>query len=58
MTVPDPTYAQQTADRLRDSAAAFGRSALLHITSDDDQVRGVIDAGVAVEHMAKALLAT
>jgi hypothetical protein len=31
---------------------------LLHVTSDDDRVRGAIDAGVAVEHMAKAMLST
>lgn len=52
------THAQQTADRLRMSAASYARSALLHVTSDDDRVRGAIDAGVAVEHMAKAFLAT
>lgn len=53
-----PTHAQQTANRLRVSAASYARSALIHVTSDDDRVRGAIDAGVAVEHMAKALLAT
>lgn len=56
--VTPPTYAQQTANRLRVSAASYARSALIHVTSDDDRVRGAIDAGVAVEHMAKALLAT
>jgi predicted RNA-binding Zn-ribbon protein involved in translation (DUF1610 family) len=53
-----PTHAQQTANRLRVSAASYARSALIHVTSDDDRVRGAIDAGVAVEHMVKALLAT
>lgn len=56
--VTTPTYAQQTANRLRTSASSYARSALIHVTSDDDRVRGAIDAGVAVEHMAKALLAT
>lgn len=53
-----PTFAQQTATRLRRSAASYARSALIHVTSDEDQVRGAIDAGVAVEHMAKAMLAS
>lgn len=57
-TPTTPTHGQQTADRLRRSAQSYARSALIHITSDDDRVRGAIDAGVAVEHMAKALLAT
>lgn len=56
--VTTPTHAQQTASRLLASAASYARSALIHVTSDDDRVRGAIDAGVAVEHMAKALLAT
>ena len=56
--VTTPSNAQQTTNRLRVSAAAYARSALIHVTSDDDRVRGAIDAGVAVEHMAKALLAT
>lgn len=56
--VTTPTYAQQTANRLRTSAATYARSALIHVTSDDDRVRGAIDAGMAVEHMTKALLAT
>lgn len=58
VSTPTRTYAQQTADRLSRSAQSYARSALIHITSDDDRVRGAIDAGVAVEHMAKALLAT
>lgn len=53
-----PTYGQQTADRLCNSAAVHARSALIHVSNDDNRVRGAIDAGVAVEHMAKALLAT
>lgn len=56
--VSTPTHAQLTADRLRRSAASYAKSALIHVTSDDDRVRGAIDAGTAVEHMAKALLAT
>lgn len=56
MTTPD--HAQQTANRLRRSAATHARSALIHVTSDDDRVRGAVDAGCAVEHMAKALLAS
>jgi hypothetical protein len=56
--VTTPTQAQQTANRLRVSAASYARSARIHVTSDDDRVRGAVDAGVAVEHMAKALLAT
>jgi len=56
MTSPD--HGQQTALRLWRSAADHARSALIHVTSDDDRVRGAIDAGVAVEHMAKAFLAT
>lgn len=58
VTTPPTTYAQQTGDRLRRSAASYARSALLHVTSDEDRVRGAVDAGMAVEHMAKALLAT
>jgi hypothetical protein len=58
VSTPSPTHAQMTADRLRRSAAAHARSALIHVTSDVDQVRGAIDAGVAVEHLAKAMLAT
>lgn len=57
-SVTTPTHAQQTADRLGRSAAAHARSALIHVTSDDDRVRGAIDAGMAVEHMAKALLSS
>lgn len=56
--VTTPTHAQQTANRLRMSAASHARSALVNVTSYDDRVRGAIDAGVAVEHMAKAFLAT
>lgn len=56
--VTTPDDAQQTAIRLSSSAAFYARSALIHVTSDDDRVRGAIDAGVAVEHMAKALLAS
>lgn len=56
--VSTPTHAQQTATRLRVSAASYAQSALIHVTTDDDRVRGAIDAGVAVEHLAKAMLAT
>ncbi len=57
VSTPTPNLAEQTSHRLRRSAAAHARSALVNVTTEDDQVRGVIDAGIAVEHMAKAMLA-
>lgn len=53
-----PKLQPTITDRLRFSALAYARSAILHVTSHEDQVRGAIDAGMAVEHMAKALLAS
>lgn len=52
-------HGQQTSLRLWESAAVHARSALIQVTSDNDsdRVRGAVDAVVAVEHMAKAVLA-
>jgi predicted RNA-binding Zn-ribbon protein involved in translation (DUF1610 family) len=56
--VSTPDHAQQSVTRLRTSAESYARSALIHVTSHHDRVRGAIDAGIAVEHMAKAFLAS
>lgn len=53
-----PASPNPTAMRLRASAASYARSALVHVTDDHDRVRGAVDAGIAVEHMTKAALAS
>lgn len=56
VTTPVPTFGQQNVDRFRDSAVAYARSALLRVTTEEDPVRGAVDAGMATEHIAKAYL--
>lgn len=59
MNISAQKHAQQISDRFRSSARSHARSAIFRALADDEieRVRGAMDAGVAVEHMAKAALA-